>query len=77
MMYKDVTQALHAKVILGNPKDYLTFFCLGNREIKKSGEYVPSERPEQETDYSRAQQARRFMIYVHAKMMIGKQTPIM
>ncbi|GFZ20882.1 phospholipase D alpha 1 [Actinidia rufa] len=70
MMYKDIAQALRAKGISGNPKDYLTFFCLGNREKKKSGEYVPPERPEQETDYSRAQQARRFMIYVHAKMMI-------
>ncbi|GFZ20871.1 phospholipase D alpha 1 [Actinidia rufa] len=42
-----------------------------NWRKKKSGEYVPPERPEQETDYSRAQQARRFMIYVHAKMMIA------
>lgn len=71
MMYTDVIQALHAKGIEANPKDYLTFFCLGNREIKKSGEYMPSEKPEHDTDYSRAQEARRFMIYVHAKMMIG------
>ncbi|KAL3532329.1 hypothetical protein ACH5RR_005850 [Cinchona calisaya] len=70
MMYKDIAQALHAKGIEANPKDYLTFFCLGNREVKKSGEYEPSEQPEPGSDYSRAQQARRFMIYVHAKMMI-------
>ncbi|KAL6974214.1 Phospholipase D [Sarracenia purpurea var. burkii] len=70
MMYTDVVQALQAKGIEANPRDYLTFFCLGNREIKKDGEYVPSEKPEEDTDYSIAQQARRFMIYVHAKMMI-------
>uniref|UniRef100_A0A5B7AGG4 Phospholipase D n=1 Tax=Davidia involucrata TaxID=16924 RepID=A0A5B7AGG4_DAVIN len=70
MMYTDIAQALHAKGLEANPKDYLTFFCLGNREIKKSGEYEPSESPDDDTDYSRAQQSRRFMIYVHAKMMI-------
>ncbi|CDP10414.1 unnamed protein product [Coffea canephora] len=70
MMYRDVAQALHAKGIEANPKDYLTFFCVGNRETKKRGEYEPSEHPEPDSDYSRAQQARRFMIYVHAKMMI-------
>ncbi|KAK2965971.1 hypothetical protein RJ640_010019 [Escallonia rubra] len=70
MMYTDIVQALNAKGIVANPKDYLTFFCLGNRETKKSGEYLPSEKPDDDTDYSRAQQARRFMIYVHAKMMI-------
>ncbi|XP_057968020.1 phospholipase D alpha 1-like isoform X2 [Malania oleifera] len=70
MMYRDIAQALHAKGLDANPKDYLMFFCLGNREIKKGGEYEPSKRPEDGTDYSKAQQARRFMIYVHAKMMI-------
>ncbi|XP_022730216.1 phospholipase D alpha 1-like [Durio zibethinus] len=70
MMYTDVVQALQAKGLEANPKDYLTFFCLGNRERAVCGEYEPSERPEHDTDYSRAQQSRRFMIYVHAKMMI-------
>ncbi|KAL9323183.1 hypothetical protein ACSQ67_011236 [Phaseolus vulgaris] len=70
MMYKDVVQALRAKGIEENPRNYLTFFCLGNREVKKEGEYEPSERPDSDTDYIRAQEARRFMIYVHAKMMI-------
>lgn len=71
MMYTDIVQALKAKGIVANPKDYLTFFCLGNREIKKPGEYEPSEKPDPDTDYSRAQENRRGMIYVHAKMMIG------
>ncbi|KAF2283059.1 hypothetical protein GH714_043731 [Hevea brasiliensis] len=70
MMYKDVVLTLRAKGIEEDPRNYLTFFCLGNREVKKSGEYEPSERPESDSDYLRAQEARRFMIYVHAKMMI-------
>ncbi|KAG0465326.1 hypothetical protein HPP92_019490 [Vanilla planifolia] len=70
MMYTDVVQALQARGIQANPKDYLTFFCLGNREVLSSGEYNPEEQPQEDTDYYRAQLARRFMIYVHAKMMI-------
>ncbi|XP_057772847.1 phospholipase D alpha 1 isoform X2 [Salvia miltiorrhiza] len=70
MMYKDIIQALKANGIHEDPRNYLTFFCLGNREAKKSGEYEPSEQPEPDSDYLKAQEARRFMIYVHAKMMI-------
>lgn len=70
MMYTDIVQALQAKGIEANPKDYLTFFCLGNREVKQEGEYEPQEQPEPDTDYIRAHEARRFMIYVHTKMMI-------
>ncbi|XP_051147780.1 phospholipase D alpha 1 [Andrographis paniculata] len=70
MMYKDIIQALNAKGIEEDPRNYLTFFCLGNREAKKSGEYEPAETPEPDSDYLKAQEARRFMIYVHAKMMI-------
>lgn len=71
MMYADIVQALRAKQIYdANPKDYLTFFCLANREVKKNGEYIPKEEPEEDSDYKRAQENRRFMIYVHAKMMI-------
>ncbi|XP_020225703.1 phospholipase D alpha 1 [Cajanus cajan] len=70
MMYKDVVQALKAKGLDDDPRNYLTFFCLGNREVKKSGEYEPSEQPDDDSDYKKAQEARRFMIYVHTKMMI-------
>ncbi|KAI3512335.1 hypothetical protein L1887_19650 [Cichorium endivia] len=70
MMYKDIASELHANKIEADPTDYLTFFCLGNREIKKSSEYEPPEKPDQDSDYGRAQESRRFMIYVHAKMMI-------
>ncbi|PUZ40818.1 hypothetical protein GQ55_9G453900 [Panicum hallii var. hallii] len=70
MMYKDITLAIRAKGLQADPRDYLTFFCLGNREAPSPGEYAPPERPDPDTDYERAQQARRFMIYVHAKTMI-------
>lgn len=76
MMYKDIALALHAKGetdVALKLRDYLTFFCLGNREAKEVGEYDPPEKPAPETDYARAQQARRFMIYVHAKTMIGNK----
>ncbi|XP_022731361.1 phospholipase D alpha 1-like isoform X2 [Durio zibethinus] len=70
MMYHDVVLALQKKGLNEHPRDYLAFFCLGNRETKKNEEYVPTERPDPNSDYGRAQQTRRFMIYVHAKMMI-------
>ncbi|XP_061341039.1 phospholipase D alpha 1-like [Gastrolobium bilobum] len=70
MMYSDIAEAIRRKGIRAHPRDYLTFFCLGNREGKKDKEYTPTEAPEPDSDYSRAQKSRRFMIYVHAKMMI-------
>ncbi|CAO2813493.1 unnamed protein product [Amaranthus hypochondriacus] len=70
MMYKDVIAALTAKGSDEDPRNYLTFFCLANREVKKYGESEPLEQPEPNSDYQKAQQNRRFMIYVHSKMMI-------
>ncbi|KAG0491047.1 hypothetical protein HPP92_007910 [Vanilla planifolia] len=71
MMFEDVAAALRARGVAGvDPRNYLNFFCLGNREAYKGVEYQPPEQPEADSDYGRAQQARRFMIYVHAKMMI-------
>ncbi|EPS71739.1 hypothetical protein M569_03019, partial [Genlisea aurea] len=71
MMYHDIAIALQAKGIHNvDLRDYLMFFCLGNREITTPGEYIPTECPGFDTDYIRAQNSRRFMIYVHAKMMI-------
>ncbi|XP_071711759.1 phospholipase D alpha 1 isoform X2 [Rutidosis leptorrhynchoides] len=70
MMYKDIVGALQKKGIDADPREYLTFFCLGNREDTKSGEYEPTEAPEPNSGYHHAQKNRRFMIYVHSKMMI-------
>ncbi|KAK9683588.1 hypothetical protein RND81_10G151400 [Saponaria officinalis] len=70
MMYTDIAEAIQLKQLNAHPRDYLSFFCLGNREILRSGEYIPEEKPEPDSNYIRAQLHRRFMIYVHAKMMI-------
>ncbi|GMH22200.1 hypothetical protein Nepgr_024043 [Nepenthes gracilis] len=70
MMYKDIITALQAKGIEEDPRNYLTFFCIANREVERSGEYEPAEQPEPDTDHHMAQQSRRFMIYVHSKMMM-------
>ncbi|KAJ0530268.1 putative phospholipase D [Helianthus annuus] len=67
MMYKDIIEALQAQGLEDDPRDYLTFFCLGNCEAKRSREYEP---PKPESNYHKAQEARRFIIHVHAKMMI-------
>jgi phospholipase D1/2 len=73
MMYTEIATALKAQQVEdATPKDYLTFFCLGNREVKLDGEYEPTEHPEADSNYLKAQDDRRFMIYVHAKMMIGE-----
>lgn len=75
MMYKQIADALHIHGITDqSPKDYLSFFCLGNMETQTEGEYVPSEKLDDKSDYKQAQVHRRFMIYVHAKMMIGKKS---
>lgn len=71
MMYTQIANALRAQGIDDqSPRDYLTFFCLANRETKVEGEYEPTESPEEGSNYAAAQAARRFMIYVHSKFMI-------
>ena len=76
MMYTEIATALRASGVQdATPQDYLTFFCLANRETKLQSDYVPTQRPEEGSLYMKAQDARRFMIYVHAKMMIGKLQP--
>lgn len=76
MMYKEIAQALSARRMYDqDPKEYLSFYCLGNRETYQAGEYVPTTGIPQEPkfqNYKAAQEHRRFMIYVHAKMMIGE-----
>lgn len=72
MMYGIVAKAIEEVGLGGtaHPCDYLNFFCLGNREVENPGEYIPPERPQPGTNYWKAQTNRRFLIYVHAKLMI-------
>ncbi|KAF1883162.1 hypothetical protein Lal_00003345 [Lupinus albus] len=71
MMYRLIGEALQESEEQGHPRDYLNFFCLANREQKKEGEYLPPHSPHHETQYWNAQKNRRFMVYVHSKLMIG------
>ncbi|GLJ47211.1 hypothetical protein SUGI_0996530 [Cryptomeria japonica] len=70
IMYAMIGQALREEGSSDSPTDYLNFFCLGNRETHIPGEYVAPETPEEGTDYWNAQMNRRFLIYVHSKLMI-------
>jgi phospholipase D1/2 len=70
-MYTEIATAIRAAGIDAHPRDYLTFFCLANRETKMEGELEPTEQPEEGSNYEAAQRNRRFMIYVHSKMLIA------
>ncbi|KAJ1411164.1 Phospholipase D/Transphosphatidylase [Sesbania bispinosa] len=70
MMYKLIGEAIIESGEPGHPRDYLNFFCLANREKKEKGEYLPPHSPHPETQYWNAQKNRRFMVYVHSKLMI-------
>ncbi|XP_076881215.1 phospholipase D alpha 4-like [Bidens hawaiensis] len=70
MMYGLIGEAIKDSGENWHPKDYLNFFCLANREGENRGEYVPMYPPRHGTQYWNAQQHRRFMIYVHSKLMI-------
>ncbi|OIW04933.1 hypothetical protein TanjilG_15678 [Lupinus angustifolius] len=70
MMYKLIGEAIQESGETRNPREYLSFFCLGNREHKGKGEYLPLESPLPQTQYWNAQKYRRFLVYVHSKLMI-------
>eukprot|EP00250_Pteridium_aquilinum_P016714 c23251_g1_i1 orf=289-2688(+) len=71
MMYKQVALALRsAGKTAERPTDYLCFFCLGNRETRLPDELQPRQTPENLSPQQLVQESRRFMIYVHSKMMI-------
>ncbi|KAL5579510.1 hypothetical protein UlMin_011952 [Ulmus minor] len=70
MMYRLIGEAIKESGGSGHPRDYLNFFCLANREIERKGEYVPPHSPHPESHYWNAQKHRRFMVYVHSKLII-------
>ncbi|KAF8388834.1 hypothetical protein HHK36_025514 [Tetracentron sinense] len=70
MMYRLIGEAIQESSEAAHPRDYLNFFCLANRETKGRGEFVPPHSPQPTTQYWNAQKHRRFMIYVHSKLMI-------
>ncbi|GAQ78336.1 phospholipase D [Klebsormidium nitens] len=72
MMYSLISKALKEQGLLGeqHPRDYLTFFCLGNREVKHPDEPEPVKPPKPGSVQDKCQKSRRAMIYVHSKLMI-------
>ncbi|CAN6466419.1 unnamed protein product [Victoria cruziana] len=72
MMYDTVYKALEEANLekTYHPRDYLTFFCLGNREVDDGYWILPPAAPPANTPQALAQKNRRFMIYVHSKGMI-------
>ncbi|XWS12056.1 hypothetical protein CRYUN_Cryun37aG0057900 [Craigia yunnanensis] len=70
MMYKLIGEAIKESGEPGHPRDYLNFFCLANREKESKEEFVPPHSPHPSTQYWNAQKHRRFMVYVHSKVMI-------
>ncbi|KAJ3704552.1 hypothetical protein LUZ61_008257 [Rhynchospora tenuis] len=68
MMYETIYRALKEAGLDDKyePRDYLTFFCLGNRESPDSAITGANSSSAQE----KARKNRRFMIYVHSKGMI-------
>merc|ERR1712123_373912 len=69
MMYRRVAQALHEAGSGGHPQDYLLFLCLINRESEEDIPYE-LEVPESGSKAELLRESRRFMIYVHSKLMI-------
>lgn len=53
-----------------HPTDYLQFFAPGNRESQRPDEPAPEKKAPGGGGAELAQLTRRFMIYVHSKMMI-------
>ncbi|GKV36534.1 hypothetical protein SLEP1_g44655 [Rubroshorea leprosula] len=70
MMYKLIAEAIKKSGGNGHPRDYLNFFCLANRETERKEEFVPSISLHPSTPYWNVQKHRRFMVYVHSKLMI-------
>ncbi|KAJ8774134.1 hypothetical protein K2173_009565 [Erythroxylum novogranatense] len=70
MMYRLIGEALQETSEPGHPRDFLNFFCLANREEERKGEFLPPYSPHQSSQYWKAQKHRRFMVYVHSKLMI-------
>ncbi|KAK4760781.1 hypothetical protein SAY87_005674 [Trapa incisa] len=70
MMYRLIGEAIIESRREGHPRDYLNFYCLSNREGKREGEMEPQKDPRPSSQYWNAQKHRRFMVYVHSKLMI-------
>ncbi|CAI9755398.1 unnamed protein product [Fraxinus pennsylvanica] len=73
MMYETIYKALEEAGLekMYEPRDYLNFFCLGNREAHDGGSISDTAKSSStNTPQVLTRKSRRFMIYVHSKGMI-------
>eukprot|EP00184_Porphyridium_aerugineum_P001793 CAMPEP_0184699182 /NCGR_PEP_ID=MMETSP0313-20130426/5541_1 /TAXON_ID=2792 /ORGANISM="Porphyridium aerugineum, Strain SAG 1380-2" /LENGTH=784 /DNA_ID=CAMNT_0027158229 /DNA_START=69 /DNA_END=2423 /DNA_ORIENTATION=- len=70
MMYKMIGDAIKRKGIKAHPRDYLSFYCVGKREVPDGGLPLTDMPPKPGSDSDKLLKSRRCMIYVHSKMMI-------
>eukprot|EP00899_Mesostigma_viride_P015391 jgi/Mesvir1/23853/Mv10655-RA.3 len=68
MMYRKIAHAIAAKGVDASPRDYLNFYCLGNRETTDNCPMPTADPPAGIPATLCA--TRRMMVYVHSKMMI-------
>ncbi|KAL2633969.1 hypothetical protein R1flu_005448 [Riccia fluitans] len=68
MMYTIIADAIRDSGRSEHPKDYLNFYCLGNRETPSDLDATPTKPPD--AKQAIVQKTRRMMIYIHSKGMI-------
>lgn len=69
MMYRRIAQALSERGSQAHPQDFLLFLCLVNKEGEED---IPDglDSPQPGSKASQLRESRRFMVYVHSKLMI-------
>jgi len=71
-MYKMIAKAIKEKGLNRHPTDYLNFYCLGQRETEHGSQAASCIAPADAPPHAHTLlQTRRFMIYVHSKMLIA------
>ena len=70
MMYQRVGESLRIHGRSGHPTDYLQFYCLVKTERQEDIPHHYLHTPEPGSKAELLRETRRFMIYVHSKLMI-------
>lgn len=72
MMYTRIAQAIHTAGLENttHPTEYLMFFCLGKKEKLCDIPTADLSNPSMGSRSAKLRKSRRYMIYVHSKLMI-------
>ena len=70
MMYRRIAEVIKLVGSNAHPTDYLNFYCLGKREPDAGDNTSSSASSSPLSGEDKLKKSRRFMIYVHSKMMI-------